>query len=258
MGRPMAEALLNAGFPVRGFDIRPASDFDSFQTHMERDPQRFCAGVETLISVVRDVDQTEALLFEDQSILERAPDLDTLIISSTVSPRYIRALRDRIPERIALVDAPMSGAAIAAREARLSFMLGGDRTLLERLQPLFAAMGRDIHILGPLGSGMSAKVLNNLVAASSVATTRLALGWADEMGLAETDLLKVLHTSSGQTWFGSNFDDIEFARDGLSDANSIGIIAKDVRSAIDGSPPGADTTLAEALIVAIEKLIKRS
>ena len=134
-----------------------------------------------------------------------------------------------------MIDAPMSGAQVAAEERRLSFMLGGDDAALDRLAPVFAAMGDKHHRMGGLGAGMTAKVLNNYVAAASAATTRRALDWAKELGLDRRKLLALMHDSSGQTWFGSNFDRIEFARDGYSEDNTIGILPKDVAAALDGA-----------------------
>ena len=110
--------------------------------------------------------------------------------------------------------------------------------------------------MGPLGAGMAAKVLNNLVAASSTAATRLALDWAAEFGLEQQKMLDLMHVSSGQTWFGSGFEKIEFSRDGFATDNTIGILKKDVESALDAAPNGANTALPRALINAITALRK--
>lgn len=243
MGAPMLAALRAAGFDARGLDIRPAEDFGPLAPHVTTDPAAFAEGLTTLVIVVRDIDQTEQVLFTGAALTRRAPDLRTIILSSTLSPRYIRALRPRIAPGIALIDAPMSGAAIAARERRLSFMLGGASEDLDRCQPLFDAMGRHFHRMGPYGSGMAAKVLNNLLAASSTAMTRLVLDWADAQGIDEAKLLALIHTSSGQNWLASGFDEIEFARDGLAPDNTIAILVKDVESALDAAPEGADQRL---------------
>lgn len=256
MGQPMALALLRAGFDVVGFDVRAPSEMGEMALHMRGD-QEFAAEIKTLITVVRDAKQTDDVLFGAQNFTAIAPNLQTIIISSTLSPRYVRDLRNRVPEHIALIDAPMSGAAVAAKEARLSFMLGGAPDDLAQAKPIFLAMGKHLHVMGPFGSGMAAKVLNNLAAASSTAITRLALDWADALGVDEGKLLALMHDSSGQTWFGSNFDQIEFARDGLEPDNTISILVKDVEAAIDGAPQGADTDLPEALIRAISKLRPR-
>lgn len=250
MGMGMARALHRAGFDVRGFDVVPKDA--SFMVTADA----FRSDVEILISVVRDTAQTDAVLFEDQAFCD-APNLHTVIISSTLSPRYVTALRDRVPSHITLIDAPMSGAQIAADEARLSFMIGGNDTDVARVQSLFDAMGRVSHRMGGFGAGATAKVLNNLVAASSTAATRTALAWADALGLDEARLRALMHDSTGQTWFGSNFDDIEFARHGHEPENTIGILVKDVQEAMDGAPDGADLELALAIQTTIRELTTR-
>ena len=242
MGGPMLSALLRAGLDAKGFDVRPSSEFGALCPHISNNVAEFSQNLGTLITVVRDIPQTDDVLFGAQNFSSTAS-LERIIICSTLSPRYTKGLRDRVPAHITLIDAPMSGAQIAAEEARLSFMLGGDPAELERCDPIFAAMGTHFHKMGPFGAGMQAKVLNNLLAASNTAMTRLVLDWADQVGLDETALLNLIHTSSGQNWFASNFDDIEFSRDGLEDDNTIAILVKDVESALDAAPTGSDTTL---------------
>ncbi|MDO6520639.1 NAD(P)-binding domain-containing protein [Shimia thalassica] len=255
MGASMLAALRAAGFDAIGYDVRDSSEFDGFGLEMVT-KDVFSQNLRTLITVVRDIPQTEDVLFGAQNF-SQAPQLETVIVSSTLSPRYVRDLRERLPEKITLIDAPMSGAAIAAKEARLSFMLGGDEDALDKHQPLFDAMGAHFHRMGTFGAGMQAKVLNNLLAASNTAMTRLVLDWADDAGLDEDKLLSLIHTSSGQNWFASGFEDIEFARDGCAEDNSIGILVKDVASALDAAPASADTTLPETIQGAIRALKPR-
>ncbi|MFQ6549181.1 NAD(P)-dependent oxidoreductase [Aestuariibius sp. 2305UL40-4] len=238
MGHPMLQALRKAGVDAHGFDIR-----DGLGPDITTDPTSFARDLRILITVVRDAAQTDALLFNDQGLLDHAPDLTHLIISSTVSPRYITKLQDRLPERIHLIDAPMSGARIAAQKARLSFMLGGDPGEIDHLMPLFQAMGAHVHRMGPLGAGMQAKVLNNLLAATSVAMTRQVLDWSDAAGLDEAAFLALLNSSSGRNWLTEGFDEIEFARDGWAEDNSIGLLTKDIDAALDALPGETDTTL---------------
>ncbi|WP_247743969.1 NAD(P)-binding domain-containing protein [Shimia sp. R9_3] len=257
MGAPMLAALRAAGFDAKGFDVRPPSDFGALAPHVLALPD-FAAQLTTLITVVRDIAQTDDVLFGAQNLLAAAPNLSTVIISSTLSPRYVRALRDRIPPRITLIDAPMSGAAVAAEEARLSFMLGGEPLDIATHQPLFEAIGAHFHHMGAFGAGMQAKVLNNLLAASNTAMTRLVLDWADQSGLDERALLDLIHTSSGQNWLASGFEEIEFARDGWEADNTIGILTKDVASALDAAPEGADTALPDLIKAQIRALKPRA
>lgn len=254
MGLPMMVALRDAGFPVQGFDLRPAGSYGKFRQLITNDASEFADNLEILITVVRDQTQTDEVLFDQQALIEKSPNLTHIMICSTLSPKYVESLRARVLKRIALIDAPMSGAAIAAKEKRLSFMLGGSVESISAVQPYLDAMGTHFHRMGDFGAGMAAKVLNNLLAASSTVMTRLALDWADALAIDQDKLLALMHTSSGQTWFGSNFDTIEFARDGFDPENTIGILKKDVEAAIDGAPDHVDLTLPRTLIAAIEKL----
>ncbi|OUS08338.1 3-hydroxyisobutyrate dehydrogenase [Rhodobacterales bacterium 52_120_T64] len=257
MGLPMARAISEAGFNTQGFDTRPLAEFGDFQVSMAGSVTEFTTELTTLFTVVRDQRQTDDVLFNDQGLIAKADKLTHIVISSTLSPKYVRELRGRIPQQIKLIDAPMSGAAIAAEEKRLSFMLGGHAEDIAHIQPYLNAIGKHFHVMGAFGAGMAAKVLNNLLAASSTVATRLVLDWADELGVEEARLLDLMHTSSGQTWFGSNFNDIEFARDGFDPENTIGILKKDVEAAMDGAPDNADLKLPSTLIAMIEKLRPR-
>jgi len=254
MGGGMLAALVDAGFDACGYDIRPRAEFGPLGAHILGDPALFARPLQTLFVVVRDIAQTEDVLFGAQNFVQRAPELRRLVICSTLSPAYVRGLRARVPGRIALIDAPMSGAEIAARERRLSFMLGGDTETLALLQPLFGQMGRSFHHMGGFGSGMAAKVLNNLLAASNTVMTRLVLDWARAQGLSQDRLLALIEASSGQNWFASGFQSIEFARNGYRQDNTIGILKKDVLSALDDAPDGADTRLPELLVTLIGQL----
>lgn len=256
MGLPMLAALRRAGFDAWGLDIRPPRDFGTMAAFVTDDRRAFGLEVETLFTVVRDIPQTEDVLFGYHG-LATAKRLKRVVVCSTLSPNYVLELRRRISHGIALIDAPMSGAQIAAQEARLSFMLGGDRADLDAAQPLLDAMGNHFHRMGGFGAGMQAKVLNNLLAASHTAMTRLVLEWANHAGLDETRLLDLIATSSGQNWFASGFNDIEFARDGYDPENTIGILVKDVESALDAAPQGSDTSLPQAVQASIRKLTQR-
>ncbi len=114
MGLPMAQSLLAAGFDVWGFDVRPVEEFGDFRPRMIEDPAVFAARCPTVISVVRDIRQTLDLCFDKQALFARDARPRRLVVSSTVSPRFLGDLAARLPEGTELVDAPMSGAPIAA------------------------------------------------------------------------------------------------------------------------------------------------
>lgn len=251
----MLAALCENGLNATGFDIRDPKSYTDLAAPITNDPAEIPKDTNVLISVVRDIPQTESLLFTHSKVLDTLPNLRYLVISSTLSPKYLADLAERVP--CTLIDAPMSGAAIKAQQAQLSFMIGGAETDIFNLMPAFRAMGTHFHHMGSNGTGMSAKVLNNILAAANTVMTRMVLDWADKSEIDEEKLLALINTSSGQNWFASGFDSIEFSRDGYTDDNTIGILKKDVESAIDAAPPGADTTLPETLIQHIANLSPR-
>ena len=253
MGLPMAQALLKAGFDVSGFDVRPANEFSDFSSHMISDAHTFSNKCDMIICVVRDEQQVLDLCFDDQAIFNAQNPPQTFVLSSTVSPHFVHKLRKKLPPEVVLVDAPMSGAPLAAIAATLTFMVGGPEQAITALQPAFAAMGSKIHHLGDLGAGMGTKVLNNFIAASTVVTIRNVLAQAEKLDIDEQRLLTVMSESSGQTWFGTNFNNINWAAEGYDRTNTIGILEKDVTAFIDSLPDGPEP-LHEAVIAALQSL----
>jgi len=235
MGLPMAKALRRAGFEVWGFDVRPSAEFGDFAERMIEDPATFGQRCDIVISVVRDAKQTEDLCFDKQAIFTTAEAAKTLIVCSTLSPRFLHRLRERLPGFVTTVDAPMSGAPIAAEQETLTFMLGGDDDAIETLMPLFQIMGHEIHCLGGYGAGMTCKVLNNFVTATGVVAVRRVLADAPTLGLEPEKLLAVMKASSGGTWYGSNIDRISWSKETHSPENTIGILEKDVRAFLDAA-----------------------
>jgi len=232
MGLPMAHRLHLSRFKVLGYDIRPLSEFTEFAKNMLSDPVRI-AESNILLSVVRSERQTLDLCFDDQGVFRRDKYPRTLVVSSTLSPRFIKDLATRLPQDVRLIDAPMSGAPIAAEQGALSFMLGGKKEVVDDLMPIFESLGEQIFYCGDSGAGMTLKVINNYVAAASVVTVRRAFDMARQLNVDIDQLREVMAASSGATWFGDRFDDIAWARQGYDPENTIGILEKDVLSALD-------------------------
>lgn len=233
MGLPMAQQLRKKGFDIWGYDVRPLSEFGDFQDRMVIDPQDFAGRIDVLISVVRDWQQTQDLLFDTQAIYAHPNAPKALLISSTLSPRLLADIQARLPKNVLLVDAPMSGAPFRAANGTLTFMLGGPDAAIAELMPAFNAMGQTIHHLGPTGAGLTCKVVNNFVAASGVIAVRHALASAEALGVDRATILKVMHSSSGGTWYGRHFNEIDWALEGYEPGNTMGIIKKDVAAYLD-------------------------
>ncbi len=233
MGLPMAKNLHKSGYDVFGYDVRPKSAFGDFSDRMLEDASTLAATCPIIFSVVRDWTQTKELCFGNKGLFTGAVCPEIFVISSTLSPKMVFRLRKSLPQETTLIDAPMSGAPFSAIDGTLTFMLGGDKDVIARLMPAFKAMGSEINHLGTLGQGMMCKVLNNMLAASSVVAVREILKAADALDFPRNRLLEVASSSSGATWFGDNLDKISWAKEGYSLVNTIGILEKDVTALID-------------------------
>lgn len=234
MGLPMAIQLRKAGFDVNAFDVRPNEEFPGMETHMLGDLDGLNEN-SVLLIVVRDSEQIMDVCFDSQAVFARSVYPKTVVVSSTVSPRFIDVLRQRLPSDVELVDAPMSGAPYRADDGTLTFMIGGQQTVIDRLMPAFEVMGQDIHVMGDVGQGMLTKVMNNYVAACSVVAVRRTLDRAAENGLTPKKLLAVMRSSSGSSWFGDNLDKINWSTETYAADNTIGILEKDVKCAVDAT-----------------------
>ena len=244
MGLPMARALVAGGFDVAGYDPRVRPPDLAPLAHPDE------ADADVLVIVVRDAAEVTALCFDGEATFAHPPHPHRVVLCSTVAVGAVHALRARLPGDVRLVDAPMSGAPVAAEERRLSFMLGGADEDVDAVLPLVRAMGTRHYRLGPLGSGMRVKVLNNSVAAASVVAVRRALADAERAGVGAATLLDVMRASSGATWFGDAFERVSWAREGHAPDNTVGILVKDVRAGIESAgrePDGWDAALLEAL-----------
>ncbi|MEH6545613.1 MAG: NAD(P)-dependent oxidoreductase [Sneathiella sp.] len=235
MGLPMAKNLLQNGFDVQGYDIRPKSEFPDFENRMCKSAGQLASFCPIVISVVRNWQQTQDLCFGKNGLFTDNGGPNILIISSTLSPNMIFELKNSLPKSTQLIDAPMSGAPYSAVDGSLTFMVGGDEKTVSDLTPVLKAMGNEINHLGPVGAGMTCKVLNNMLAATSVVAVRDVMEAAKKLDFSIETLLNVARSSSGSTWFGDNIEKISWANEGYTPDNTIGILEKDVNSLLDAT-----------------------
>ena len=229
MGLPMLEVLLKNKISALGFDIRSKSEFSSVKENFLENKAEFFQKSEVIFSVVRDEKETSDLT-EGEGGIFNLDEKKLFLICSTLSPRFIQDLRARAPKNIVMIDTPMSGASKGARAASLTFMVGSSEEEFEFISPLLKILGENIFHIGDFGTGMSIKVLNNFVTSATVAAVRQVLSQAPSLNLKPEKLLEIMSCSSGQTWFGSNFEKIEWSSKGHSAKNTIGILEKDVEA----------------------------
>ena len=190
MGNPMAGHLVRAGFDVMVYDIRP----EAMQTFTA---QHGGTAAASLVEVAQGADAVITMLPNDKVVRKvvlgegsencAAASLaagSVVIDMSTSDPTGTRGLSAALqPRGIAVVDAPVMGGVIFAKDATLDVMVGGDAPLVERLRPLFAAMGRSIIRCGDVGTAHALKALANYVNACALINVIEAMAIGKRFGL---------------------------------------------------------------------------
>ena len=233
MGLPMLEVLLKNNINAYGYDIKPESYFPTVKNKFIKSKKEFFAKSDVIFSVVRDINQTLELC-EGQDGLFKTNISKTLVICSTLSPAFLKEFFNKKPPNIKMIEAPMSGAPMKAKDATLTFMVGANSNDFENILPILNILGEKIHHIGEFGSGMSVKVLNNFVASCSVLAVRHVLSEAKNLNISSEQLLNILNCSSGKNWFSDNLNKIDWAKESYNNDNTIAILEKDVKSFIDG------------------------
>jgi len=99
-----------------------------------------------------------------------------------------------------VLDAPVSGGDLGARNATLSIMAGGDKTAFDTALPLFQVMGKNIVYLGPAGSGQHTKMANQIAIAAGMIGICEALAYAKKAGLEPETVLASIGQGAAGSW----------------------------------------------------------
>ena len=233
MGLPMLEVLLKNNINAFGYDVLSHKNFLGLEDNFISSKKDFFQKVDIIFSVVRDINQTKELC-EGKNGLFQLNSPKTLIICSTLSPAFMSDFFKNAPENITMIEAPMSGAPMKAKDATLTFMVGAKINEYQNILPILNILGDKIHHIGQFGSGMSVKVLNNFVASCSVVAVRHVLSEAKYLNISNKQLLEILNCSSGKTWFSENLESIDWSKENYAKENTIGILEKDINSYLDG------------------------
>lgn len=196
MGAPMALRLAGAGHAVSVYDT-------------SQEAVTALAGTEgitaapTLEDVVRGAEMVVTMLPNGkivrsvvESCMGAMEDGAVLVDMSTSYPLETTSLRDMLPDRIALVDAPVSGGVWRAEIGTLTLITGGETGAIDRIEPAMAAMGTVVRT-GGLGSGHAMKLLNNYLSASGLAAASEAVLIGKKFGLDPDVMADVFNGSTG-------------------------------------------------------------
>lgn len=180
MGGAMATNLLRSGHRLTGYDIDPekARLLRDQGLDMAGSPQDVAAGADVAIFSL----PTPAALHDVSAAVAQGgragltcAETGTLPLEDKERARAVLATAG-----IDLLDAPLSGTGLQARDATLVVLASGPREAFEVARPVFAAIGRSTHYLGEFGNGSKMKFIANLL----VAVHNLATAEAHALGIA--------------------------------------------------------------------------
>lgn len=200
MGKPMAQNLLKAGFPLTIWN-RTASKADDLVrggAKLAANPREVAERSDVLITIVSDPPAVEEVLFKDGALAALRKG-SVLVDSSTVSPELARKLAGACKDRgVDFLDAPVTGGTWGAEKGELVFMIGGDKAVYERVKPALDAMGKKFFLLGPNGAGQTIKLAMNLLYALEVQAFAESLALVAAGGVEPEKLVEVMQSSMGR------------------------------------------------------------
>lgn len=201
MGTPMSGHLIRAGHKVIGYDLVPeAIERLVAQGGIAgRSGRDVAAQAEVVITMVPDSPDVEKAYLGPEGILEGARPGTLLIDMSTISPVTAQKVAQAAAAKgCPMLDAPVSGGEIGAKEARLSIMVGGDPEVFQRAVPILELMGKPTYC-GPSGSGQVVKACNQIQVALNFIGLAEALVLGAKAGVDPEIILKVLSAGYAQT-----------------------------------------------------------
>ncbi len=210
MGNPMARRIHGAGYALTVCDTSEKA-LASFVDLGVRTTRRAadCAGCDVVIILVATPDQARHVALGDNGLragLSGTPPM--LVVMGTVAPATMHELqRELEPLGVHVVDAPVSGGLVKARDGTLAIMMGGRSEDIDALQPLMAGMGKSIFRCGTLGAGQATKIVNNAMGIASIMIAAEAYRIGLDNGLRLEDAVPVFEASSGRNFFSRNARD---------------------------------------------------
>jgi 3-hydroxyisobutyrate dehydrogenase-like beta-hydroxyacid dehydrogenase len=194
MGHAMATNLAKAGHEVTVWNRTPGKLVEG--AGVAPTPAAAAQGAEVVWMCVSDTAAVENVLFGPDGVEHSLSEGMIIADSSTISPGATVKFAERVRSKGATyIDAPMTGSKIGATNGTLIFMVGGDEATLNRLGPLFAAMGKKIFRMGETGKGQATKLAMNLQIAMIFEGFAEALTLATKLGVDSQQLISLIEAT---------------------------------------------------------------
>lgn len=187
MGLPMVKRLVALGYPVAAYDILPERTQASHVVGAQaaESPSDAARGADFVFLNLPTTDAVETAVFGDRGVagVVRPPQL--IVDFSTVKVDKGRAFAAQLREVTGCgwVDAPVSGGPPASGAGTLTVMAGGADEDIARVTPVMADVAARFTHMGAAGSGLVAKMINQLIVGCGHAVMAEALVMAEGAGI---------------------------------------------------------------------------
>lgn len=202
MGAPMARNLLKGGYPlvVHDIDPRKVQALSAEGAEVDATPAVIARRTTRSICLVETTAQAEEVILGAQGFVEGAAPGHVVLCMSTIDPLVLRRMGEALAKRgIALLDAPISGGVTGAAAGTLNVIVGGDRKVFADCEPMFRVFGRNVFHVGPLGSGLAMKLLNNMLLQVNTVAVAEAMVMGTKAGLDPHQIVEVISHCTGRS-----------------------------------------------------------
>lgn len=207
MGKPMAMNLLNAGYKLTVWN-RTRSKMDdllAMGASGAESPKEVAEKSDVVITMVSDSSDVEEVVLGPQGVICGAHEGLVLIDMSTISPTVTQKIAQELNAKgVKMLDAPVSGGEIGAKQATLSIMVGGPKETFDRCLPILQVLGKKVTHMGSNGMGQITKLCNQIICALNIQAVCEGLMLGAKAGLDLRKLLDVVTAGAAGSWMLSN------------------------------------------------------
>lgn len=204
MGYPMAGHLQKAGYDVCVYNRTSAKAEKWCDQHGGRaasTPAAAADGAAVVFMCVGNDNDVRSVVYGEDGVLSGMTDDSILVDHTTASADLARELDLACrQQKIHFIDAPVSGGQAGAENAKLTVMMGGEASVVERIQPMLDAMSHHSGLQGPAGSGQLAKMVNQICIAGVLSGLSEGLAFGKKAGLDPEALIAAISKGSAGSW----------------------------------------------------------
>jgi 3-hydroxyisobutyrate dehydrogenase len=203
MGLPMAGRLMDAGVRLTIYNRTKSKSAKLISRGARYAPTPAAAAqdADVILICVTDTPDVQAVLTGAGGVIESARPGMIVVDHSTISPTITRDMAKALEAKGAiLLDAPVSGGDIGAKNGTLSIMIGGDRVAFDQVEPLLRNLGKTITYCGPSGAGQLTKLVNQILVSVTNLAVCEALTFAKKNELDLEKIMNALTAGAGSSW----------------------------------------------------------